>query len=666
MNDIINYLNIEKDNYCLEHTGTVINISAEFESAVEKVQEAEKAALEAIGEQVVYVDEQAASAAASAKKAEDVLNSAISTIEEQTSVAVQNIETQETASVGAVSNAEASALSGIASALEQGKTDLNNHTQEKISEYDLNAENKINAYNSNHQEKLLIIDGKVTEATDQAQNSANSAIQSAQSASEAEEWAEAAASAARETSSGFNLFDSKWSDHLINDIKWLRADNFSWQDGTVYSEAYNELAYFKNNLKLEISSAGNLIIKAGSTYSYPNGFEDDGVTPKFVQVTSTQDIAYGFGTSTGLHMVLFDNTSASSWYRPQYISKGKTPPTETVNYMSWYDTENNFVKGTSNYGETWTVTNRAVIALVTLDNGKVTAINQIFNGVNGFDYKEESGIGFCQSDKGYKIALANQETAIVSLYNSTGVAWYYILDTANRRFKLPRTKWGFVGLRDTVGGYVAESLPNITASLTGDLRTQGGLTPGGAFTTTEQGNSYTGFGLYNGKQITAINLNASRSSAAYQNNAPVQQRATQMYLYFYVGKFNQTATEQTAGLKAELFNGKADLNLSNVSANIDYVVESYRNGTSWYRIYKSGWIEQGGQNKTGTSNTALTVNLLKPFSSTNYNVLVSTITAKLNVISVQSKAASNFTCLMMDYNNNVATSFSWYAFGQGA
>ena len=162
--------------------------------------------------------------------------------------------------------------------------------------------------------------------------------------------------------------------------------------------------------------------------------------------------------------------------------------------------------------------------------------------------------------------MANQESAIASLYSSTGVAWYYILYTANHRFKLPRTKWGFVGLRDTVGSYVAESLPNITASLTGDLRTQGELTPGGAFTTTEQGNSYTGFGLYNGKQITAINLNASRSSAAYQNNAPVQQRATQMYLYFYVGKFNQTATEQTAGLKAELFNGKADLDVSNLSS----------------------------------------------------------------------------------------------------
>ena len=26
---------------------------------------------------------------------------------------------------------------------------------------------------------------------------------------------------------------------------------------------------------------------------------------------------------------------------------------------------------------------------------------------------------------------------------------------------------------------------------------------------------------------------------------------------------------------------------------VDYVVESYNDGTNWYRVYKSGWVEQG-------------------------------------------------------------------------
>lgn len=37
------------------------------------------------------------------------------------------------------------------------------------------------------------------------------------------------------------LLSTLWSDHLLNDISWLRADTFSWQSGDVYVAAYNHL-----------------------------------------------------------------------------------------------------------------------------------------------------------------------------------------------------------------------------------------------------------------------------------------------------------------------------------------------------------------------------------------------------------------------------------------
>ena len=37
------------------------------------------------------------------------------------------------------------------------------------------------------------------------------------------------------------------------------------------------------------------------------------------------------------------------------------------------------------------------------------------------------------------------------------------------------------------------------------------------------------------------------------------------YLYFYVGQYSQSATEQTAGLNAELFNGKMERDMSNMN-----------------------------------------------------------------------------------------------------
>lgn len=38
-----------------------------------------------------------------------------------------------------------------------------------------------------------------------------------------------------------DLFDYKWADHICNDVQWLRADTYSWQDSGVYEAAYNHL-----------------------------------------------------------------------------------------------------------------------------------------------------------------------------------------------------------------------------------------------------------------------------------------------------------------------------------------------------------------------------------------------------------------------------------------
>ena len=49
----------------------------------------------------------------------------------------------------------------------------------------------------------------------------------------------------------------------------------------------------------------------------------------------------------------------------------------------------------------------------------------------------------------------------------------------------------------------------------------------------------------------------------------------------------------------ELFNGKADVSRVETLEGYDYVVESQEptssNGRTWYRKYKSGWVEQGGR-----------------------------------------------------------------------
>ena len=270
------------------------------------------------------------------------------------------------------------------------------------------------------------------------------------------------------------LFHHFWSDYEVNDVNFLRADTFSWQDGTAYEGPYNHLV---------------------------------------------ADIA------------------------------GKTIQTETVEGIT---------------------------------------------------------IQFYEADDGHKICPASEESNVLALYTMSGVAWYYILDTVNQRFKLPRTKFGFTGLRNAVGKYVPETLPNASGHfllIAGASIQESSLTgvfsmPNKNYTASQTGGATIATG--------PVEFNLSGSSSVYQNSAPVQQKATQMYLYFYVGNFTQTAIENTAGLNTSLFNGKVDIDLNNVAttAGLRRLVQVYNVGTDWYKVYDEyipttgqyigKWCEQGG------------------------------------------------------------------------
>ena len=196
-------------------------------------------------------------------------------------------------------------------------------------------------------------------------------------------------------------------------------------------------------------------------------------------------------------------------------------------------------------------------------------------------------IQFYLADDGHKICPASEESNVVAIYNATGVAWYYIIDTTNERFKLPRTKFGFTGLRDTVGNYVAPGLPNITGKFAYDVW-QSASYDSGAFYN-DGGNKRRGTDNDSNSSGGRTAFDASRSSAIYGASTTVQPPATQMYLYFYVGEFTQTAIENTAGLNAELFNNKVDKG----HQVIEFQAPTAQNNYTWYRKYADGWVEQG-------------------------------------------------------------------------
>jgi hypothetical protein len=143
-------------------------------------------------------------------------------------------------------------------------------------------------------------------------------------------------------------------------------------------------------------------------------------------------------------------------------------------------------------------------------------------------------ISFYQADDGHKICPDDQETNATAIFAATGVAWYYIIDTVNQRFQLPRTTHGFVGIRTNPGEYVAPELPNIKGSIT-KITSKGQPASSGALYSS--GFTYNNLDNTGGNDDgnSTINIDASLYDSTYKDNGKVQTPATQAYLYFYVG-----------------------------------------------------------------------------------------------------------------------------------
>lgn len=64
--------------------------------------------------------------------------------------------------------------------------------------------------------------------------------------------------------------------------------------------------------------------------------------------------------------------------------------------------------------------------------------NPIVRAIEQTEIIDGITIPYCLASNGRKICHSNYETNVNNLYTATGVAWYYIIDTTNQQFKLPR------------------------------------------------------------------------------------------------------------------------------------------------------------------------------------------------------------------------------------
>lgn len=272
----------------------------------------------------------------------------------------------------------------------------------------------------------------------------------------------------------------------------------------------------------------------------------------------------------------------------------------------------------------------------TLIDGKIYAIGQTgYLSIYGNNPSTEtiSGItiSYYQAKDGHKICLADQESNLINLYDTVGIAWYYLLDTTNMRFKLPRinpAKKELLILPETLGvrgngktltwydnygnswGTMSDTSADYNIQLAG-AGSVGSNVGSGTYASVNAGRRYYAIGITPDVEKSGLVADLSSISRLFSG---------QKYLYCYVGNFTKSSLDNIAGQNLSNFNGKADTNLLNVSNNdfslaIErsgkiYVKEAYINGTSGYIVLSNNVCKQWGT--TRSQNTRINF-LKKPY-----------------------------------------------------
>ena len=175
----------------------------------------------------------------------------------------------------------------------------------------------------------------------------------------------------------------------INDVRKLPNPDLSnltqsgKNIGNWSSNVTNCTKEIPQDIKLELNN-GTLTLKAGSKVYVPAGFEADGITHKFNVVTIENDLVFSgtFGSQnrTSIWSIAADDTGLTSNVSfgersLENTGSGTSTPSTTTQY---YNTSENIIhwSGTQN-----TRVSSFPLCHVTITNGTITSIDQVFNGI---------------------------------------------------------------------------------------------------------------------------------------------------------------------------------------------------------------------------------------------------------------------------------------------
>lgn len=236
-----------------------------------------------------------------------------------------------------------------------------------------------------------------------------------------------------------------------------------------------------------------------------------------------------------------------------------------------------------------------------------------------------------------QISAADYESAITTY----GECPKYVIDDTNKTIRLPKLT-NYIKMANTTDGITqaADSIPlvehihvfgnntgnnsgNFVASNQSVTAPNPDITEGSGYRVwngSGGGGSYGGdTDTSTGNMITSIGIEAPAKNATEQGSL----QPAHTTLYPWVCAYNAAVPASTAQAAEfqQALSSKVDVA---DMEEVQCVVETYNNGTSWYRVWSDGWCEQGGRAEYSSSNT-VSVSFLKQFKDTNFFVNCSSI-----------------------------------------
>ena len=350
-----------------------------------------------------------------------------------------------------------------------------------------------------------------------------------------------------------------------------------------YNYISNCITYVPQDIKLDLVN-GTLILRAGSKLYVPNGV---GV---FDEVVITNDISSSSGTNNNCLLFYNRTNGYLNLVTESTVYSGTTEPTAPY---AWYDITNNVI--VRNTGSS-TFNYSLPIAKITCNSSsQIVSIDQVFNGFgyigsHGFVLPGVKGLipDGRNSDGTLKsIEYTQEEVMVCDLVTGEGTDRQDLI-------------WG---IGDCSLSWSSSNIDD---------------------------NHFIHWGQ-NGGNVRSYNTRPSQAPQTY-TRAYIEDENRWIIAagdgnYTWGAGSNEETNRFFTLAHYEIQNSKiSSMKLHTIAHlvnfnDIDYVIECQKptsaNGYTWYRLYKSGWVEQGG-NVTVTGSSESTVNFRIAMSDTNY------------------------------------------------